>query len=316
MSVWTGHGGRLGAARAAWPDAPTPWLDLSTGINPCPWDIRAAGPIAWQALPDDRALAALEATAARMFGIPTDCLCAVPGSEMGLRLLATLGLPTPVHYVAPGYRTHGEAFADSKPVPRSAIGAVSGTLLVASPGNPDGRSVARDELAGSGLRIIDEAFADVSDGPSLFVDDGRTIVLRSFGKFFGLAGVRLGFVAAPRNLIARLRGRLGAWPLSAAAITIGTAAYADTGWIAATRARLPLDAAALDCVLRRRGLTPAGQCPLFRLVDTSQAAAIFARLAAAGILVRPFDAPSTWLRFGLPPDPSALDRLDRALAHG
>ena len=256
MDAWTIHGGRLGAARGAWPDAPAPWLDLSTGINPRPWDAGKAGPIDWHALPDESALADLEAAAADAFGIARDRLCAVPGSEIGLRLLATLGLPGPVRHLVPGYRTHAEAFVGSEPIARAALSDAAGTLLLASPGNPDGLSVAPADLPRSGWRIIDEAFADAMATPSLFVDDGRTIVLRSFGKFFGLAGVRLGFVAAPRDLIARLRDRLGAWPVSAAAIAIGTAAYADTGWIAATRARLPLDAAALDRVLRRRGLTP------------------------------------------------------------
>ena len=319
MSAWTVHGGRLEAARAAWPDAPSPWLDLSTGINPNPWDVAQAGPIDWHALPGEGALAALEAAAAEMFGIAPDRLCAVPGTEIGLRLLATLGLPAPVHYLAPGYRTHAEAFAGSVPVSRGALGGVTGTLLLANPGNPDGVAIAPADLVRPDWLIVDEAFADASPETSILpglAAEARVIVLRSFGKYFGLAGVRLGFVAGPEAVIAMLRTRIGSWPVSAAAIAIGTAAYRDAAWIAATRAALPARAAALDAVLRRHGLAPTGACPLFRLVETPDAGRIFETLARHAILTRPFAERPHWLRFGLPGSDAALDRLDRALAGG
>lgn len=141
------------------------------------------------------------------------------------------------------------------------------------------------------------------------------MVLRSFGKFFGLAGVRLGFVIAAPGVLAGLRDLLGDWPVSAHAITWGSAAYADRAWIAATRIALVKRAAALDAVLARHGLTARGACPLFRMVETPEAAPIFLRLAAAGILVRPFaDAPER-LRFGVPAAAADLERLDEALRH-
>jgi cobalamin biosynthetic protein CobC len=319
LSAWTVHGGRLEASRAAWPDAPAPWLDLSTGINPNPWDVARAGPIDWHALPGEGALAVLEAAAAELFGIAADRLCAVPGTEIGLRLLATLDLPAPVHHLAPGYRTHAEVFPGSVPVARDALGGVMGTLLLANPGNPDGVAIAPADLVRPDWLIVDEAFADASPETSLLpglAADARVIVLRSFGKYFGLAGVRLGFVAGPEDVIAMLRTRIGSWPVSAAAIAIGTAAYRDAAWIAATRASLPKRAAALDAVLRRHGLAPGGACPLFRLVETPDAGRIFETLARHAILTRPFAERPHWLRFGLPGSDAALDRLDRALASG
>jgi len=177
-----------------------------------------------------------------------------------------------------------------------------------------------DLIAGrDGWLLVDEAFADCDPALSIAEmvgDDQRLVVFRSFGKFFGLAGVRLGFVLAPQDIVAALRERLGAWPLSAAAMAIGTAAYADRDWIAATRRRLPRAAAALDAVLVRRGHRPVGACPLFRLIERPDAHARFEQLARCAILTRPFADQPHWLRIGLPADAAALARLETALADG
>jgi cobalamin biosynthetic protein CobC len=326
---WTFHGGRLDLVRAAFPDAPAPWIDLSTGISPYAWDVARAGPIDWRRLPDPSALADLEARAAALYGVEPERVCALPGSDLGLKLMAGLGLPSPVRYVAPGYRGHAEAFAQSRPITAADLTSAvagGGTILFANPGNPDGRIRPLAELlpmvaaarAAGGWIIVDEAFADCCPdvGLSPHLDrDAPVIVLRSFGKFFGLAGLRLGFAIAPVDRIALLRERLGGWPLSAAAIAIGAAALADAEWIAEARHRIAASAEALDAVLRRHGLNPTGGCPLFRLVETD-ATRLFDRLARTGILTRPFDYAPYWLRIGLPPDTAALDRLDRALGNG
>jgi len=332
LQAWLVHGGALESARAEWPDAPAPWLDLSTGINPVPWPVERAGPIDWRRLPDETALAGLEAAAARAFGVAPEWVCALPGSEIGLRLLGAMGLAEPVRHQAPGYRTHAEAFAGSMPFAADALageGARGGTVLLANPSNPDGvlhdpaalADLARPLAERGGRLIVDEAFADAVPGASLLPWLARgeapgAIVLRSFGKMFGLAGVRLGFVVAAPDVLAGLRTRLGSWPVSAAAIAIGTVAYADEPWREATRARLAQDCERLEGVLRAHGLAPEGACPLFRLVQVENAGALFARLAARGILTRPFDYAPGWLRIGLPGDAEALARLDRALAHG
>lgn len=332
MDGWLIHGGRLEAARAAWPEAPQPWLDLSTGINPRPWPIERAGEIDWHRLPGEAALARLEGAAADAFGISSDWVCAVPGSEIALRLLSTLGLPGPVRYQAPGYRTHAEAFAIAAPVPPDALGQEAergGTILLANPANPDGfvhQAAVLVALADSltrrgGQLIVDEAFADATPGVSLIPHMAHgeavgAVVLRSFGKMFGLAGVRLGLVVAAPEWLAGLRRRLGSWPVSAAAIAIGTAAYGNAQWIAETRSRLVEDCDRLDDVLRSHGLHPEGHSPLFRLLRTPGADALFRRLARQGILTRPFDYAPDWLRIGLPGDREALARLDRALGHG
>lgn len=330
MHGWTVHGGRLGEARRAWRHAPLPWLDLSTGINPHPWPGAAAIEIDWRALPDACELAGLEAAAAAHFGVAPGRVCALPGTEIGLRLLDGIGLPEPARHVAPGYRTHGEAFAKGRALAREALSgaaAEGGTILLANPNNPDGHVFAADELLriarraadSDGWLVVDESFADACPAASLapHVDEAaRVLILRSFGKFFGLAGVRLGFAIGPEAPVGALRRRLGSWPVSAAALRIGTGAYRDAQWIAATRERLAADATALDAVLRRHGFAPLGDCPLFRLIDAGDGAALFDRLARRGILTRPFDQDPSWLRIGLPGSGEALARLDRALADG
>jgi cobalamin biosynthetic protein CobC len=324
---WTFHGGRLSEARRAYPDAPGPWLDLSTGINPHPWPGAADVEIDWRALPDADELAELERVAAAYFRTAPERICALPGTEIGLRLLGGLGLPGPAWHVAPGYRTHGEAFEEGGAIVRHALAekmASGSTVLLANPNNPDGHVFAAEELlrlgrGSDGWLVIDEAFADAAPEVSVVAHldaNARVLVLRSFGKFFGLAGVRLGFAVGPESMIGRLRQKLGSWPVSAAAIRIGIAAYSDEAWIAAMRERLAADAAALDAVLGRHGCDPVGECPLFRLISVRDGAALFDRLARRGILTRPFAYAPSWLRLGLPESDAGLARLDRALADG
>lgn len=319
---WTWHGGALEAAKKRFGTGERPWLDLSTGINPHRWPGANGIAIDWHRLPERHALADLEAAAAAHFGVLPRRVCAVPGSEIGLRLAGRI-VGGAARHIAPSYRTHGEIFADTLPVGLDEAGDDT-TLILANPNNPDGRIVAPATLdrmlAGrENWLLVDEAFADCNPGIGVahcVDDDARLLVFRSFGKFFGLAGVRLGFVIGPPPVLDPLRELLGAWPVSAAAIAIGTAAYRDRGWIDAMQDRLRGEAAALDAMLGRHGLTARGDCPLFRLVDTDDARGLFDRLAHAAILTRPFAEQSRWLRLGLPGSADALARLDAALAYG
>ncbi|HEX7823232.1 MAG TPA: aminotransferase class I/II-fold pyridoxal phosphate-dependent enzyme [Sphingobium sp.] len=326
MSRFTWHGGGIEAAKARFGDASEPWIDLSTGINPDAWPVPEDMMPDWRRLPGQAALAELEAAAAAHFGVDAGFVCAVPGSEVGLRLAGTL-LPGPARHLSPSYRTHGEMFGGSPPMARAGwTGAERGTMILANPNNPDGAVIPRDRLrailmarAEGDWLVIDEAFADPDPSVSLageVADDRPLMIFRSFGKFFGLAGLRLGFAIGPRTLIDRLRALLGAWPVSAAAIAIGTAAYRDSRWITQARERLPGKALALDIVLRRAGYAPVGECPLFRLIETQDGAALFERLAGHAILTRPFEQQAGWLRLGLPDDEAEFARLERALADG
>jgi cobalamin biosynthetic protein CobC len=322
---WTFHGGSLEAAKAHFGTDAQPWADLSTGINPHPWPGADAVAIDWQRLPEPETLRQLEAAAAVYFGVDARHICAVPGTEIGLRLTGRL-IDGAASHVSPSYRTHGEMIAGSAATTWCDAARSEGSLILANPNNPDGHVLDRGELLHllearreKGWLLLDEAFADTDPAISLAPlvdDDRRLLIFRSFGKFFGLAGVRLGFVLGPSALLAALRDRLGAWPLSAAAIAIGTAAYQDRHWIAQTRSRLRTDAASLDAVLEQAGHRPIGHCPLFRLIETGEAPTLFERLARAAILTRPFAEQPRWLRIGLPADRATLLRLEQALGHG
>jgi len=318
------HGGRIDLAAVHYPDAPRPWLDLSTGINPCAWPTDSVPMVDLRSLASPAAIADLEAAAAAVFGTTADRVVALPGSELGLRVLAVLDLPSPARFVVPSYATHAEAIVGAVPIARDAARTVAdGTLLLANPNNPDGQRDTPQRLltiARSGaFLIVDEAFADVVAGSSLIPllgPDDRAIVFRSFGKFFGLPGVRLGFMIGPPEHVADMRRRLGSWPISAHAVAYGIAAYRDTTWIAAARVSIVERADRLDTMLARHGLQARGECALFRLIETDTVQALFERLAQAGILTRTFDHSPRWLRMGVPGDDDAFARLDEALGGG
>lgn len=318
---WTWHGGGIAAARAHF--GGEDWLDLSTGINPHVWPYADTVPINWRDLPGKDAIATLERAAAAHFGCAAEHVCAVPGTEVGLRLIGEM-LDGPACHLAPTYRTHAEMVAGSVPVTADEASKTEGTtLILANPNNPDGRLLDRarieDLLARRGAEgwlVLDEAFADCHPGHSVadrVCEERKLIVFRSFGKFFGLAGVRLGFVLGPHAVLNRLRGRLGAWPVSAGAIAIGTAAYGDQTWTTATRIQLEAGVASLDAGLRRLGYRVLGDCPLFRLIECGDGAALFDRLARHAILTRPFDHQPRWLRVGLPGSNAGLARFLDAL---
>ena len=199
-------------------------------------------------------------------------------------------------------------------------------MVVCNPNNPDGHrtsaqdllALAKQQAARNGLLIVDEAFADFEATDSLapHLPLPGVIVLRSFGKAYGLAGLRLGFALASPGRAALIRTALGPWAVSGPALHIGAMALQDTAWHNAAAARLRADAAALDRLLARAGLHVLGGTVLFRLAEAADAAGWARRLGRAGILVRSFaDAPAR-LRFGIPGDPAAWNRLAAALGVG
>ncbi|WP_369059450.1 threonine-phosphate decarboxylase CobD [Caulobacter sp. 73W] len=318
------HGGRLAQARAAYPHAPGPWIDLSTGINPHPWTGRRAMSADLSRLPDPEAVRALEASAARAFGLSDiGRIAAVAGAETGLRLLPILTGARSVAIVGPTYSGHAEAWmaADAQVIEASP-GAIpdADAVVIVNPNNPDGSIVSIDILTGildrqaarGGWLIVDESFIDTMPDLSIAArPGGRLVVLRSFGKFYGLPGVRLGFVLGDADLIARLKQLTGDWPVSAEAIAAG-AAYDDAGWADDMRAKLGRDARRLHRTLTEAGLKVIGGTDLFRLAAAPKADRLFDHLCRAGILTRPFaDAPD-FLRFGIPPL-GAWKRLEQAL---
>jgi cobalamin biosynthesis protein CobC len=321
-------------ARALHPHAPEPWIDLSTGINPRPYPAPRSTSAARARLPEPAALARLEAIAAAAFGVADPArVAAVSGSESVLRLLPYAMRCKDAAIVSPTYSSHAVAWEHSGAITKlidttelESAAQGSSVLTLVNPNNPDGAVVSRERLLSlhdriaehDGTLIVDEAFVETS--PALSVADvagsecaPHLVVLRSFGKFYGLAGVRLGFVIAAMNTITRIRGLIGEWPIAADAIAVGTAAYADADWAERTRERLQHSARRLDRLLVRNGLQIIGGTSLFRLARSHDARARFQQLLQAGVLTRPFDHDPTVLRFGLPHGKSAWDRLADAL---
>lgn len=320
------HGGDLDGARAAFPGAPEPWVDLSTGINPWPYPLPPVRPEAWNRLPGRGEEAALLSAAAACYGAPSaDVVAAASGSQALIQLLPRLRTPGRVAVLGPTYAEHARCWALAGHDVRMVEGVEEADVLViVNPNNPDGRrwpaarllELAEAQQARGGWLVVDEAFADMRPEDSLAAHAGKPglVILRSFGKFFGLAGLRLGIALAPAGLAAALREAIGPWAVSGPGLAIATAALGDRHWIEATRRRLAAAAAELDRLLEGAGLRVAGGTELFRLVGDPRASALYRALGEAGILVRRFERRPDWLRFGLPGAAEDWQRLGVALA--
>ena len=322
------HGGRLAAARRRFPDAPAPFLDLSTGINPIPYPMPPLAPDTWARLPEPESLHALHAAAARAYRVADPAMVvAAPGTQILISLLPhLLGRPSAA-VLGPTYGEHLAAWRNAGHPAREVAGPDDLTTatvgVLCNPNNPDGRRHAPATLialadrfaATGGLLLVDEAFADFDAALSVapVLPHPGLLVLRSFGKAYGLAGLRLGFALCAPALASRLRTALGPWAVSGPATRIATQALDDHPWRDRTAINLARSAICLDNLLAAAGLAPTGGTSLFRLAATDDALALHRRLGAAGLLVRRFDAHPTWLRFGLPADQPAWDRLENAL---
>ena len=302
------HGGGIDAAALAYGGRRADWLDLSTGINPVPYPLRAVSADAWATLPDAAAFARIEAAARRFWSVPTGAaVLAAPGASALIARIPTLLAPATAFVPGPTYNEHGRAFR-----------AAGWTLaedgaqaqVIVHPNNPDGRLWQAPPARA--LQIIDESFCDVTPDASLCHLAGRpgTLILKSFGKFWGLAGLRLGFAIGDPALISRLAQMIGPWAVSGPALEIGARALADDAWATTTRARLAQDAARMDQMI---GAPLVGGTSLFRLYDVGDAAAFQDRLAKAHIWSRIFPYSSRWVRLGLPGTEADWHRLQTAL---
>ncbi|MGB0954623.1 MAG: threonine-phosphate decarboxylase CobD [Panacagrimonas sp.] len=322
------HGGRVLAASRRYGIAPEHWLDLSTGISPWSWLEDAAfqpSLESWAGLPEDQD--GLLKSALNYYGAPA---LPVAGSQAAIQLLPRLRAPSRVGILTPTYAEHAEHWQRAghgvealharqldQALPRLDV------LVVCNPNNPDGRHLRRRHLLGyadalaarGGWLVVDEAFADAAPEPSLAGDTHRPglIVLRSFGKFFGLAGARLGFVMCQAWMRRRLREALGPWHVAGPTREVAIHALGDTGWQDRQVQRLNSSSRRLAWLLHDNGLSPCGGSALFQFVRVKHARALVHQLAAQAILVRGF-RDCEGLRFGLPRTEQDWSRLRKALA--
>ncbi len=310
------HGGGIDAARAIYGGARIAWADLSTGINPTAYPASGLAPDAWTALPDAAAMERLCDTARRFWQVPREAaILAAPGASALIAQIPALRQSAKVLIPTPTYNEHAAAFyAHGWDVAASTDAEAQ---VVVNPNNPTGDFWRAETLPlrRAALTVIDESFCDVAPDRSL-IDMSTapgTLILKSFGKFWGLAGLRLGFAIGDPALIARLGTLLGPWAVSGPALHLGATALGDHAWAAQTRARLSEDSNRLDRVMQRAGAGITGGTTLFRLYTVDDAAQWQTRLARHHIWSRVFPYNTRWLRLGLP---HALHwpRLEAALA--
>jgi cobalamin biosynthetic protein CobC len=307
------------------------WLDLSTGINPHPWPIPATLPdMSWQRLPSRADQEALTTAARSVYSLPASVeIAAASGSQALIQWLPYLAGPGAVAVRGPTYGEHAAAWSNAghEVIALAALDHLpdhARHAVIVNPNNPDGRLLDHATLAGvaallrqrDGWLVIDEAFADLDPACSAVAlcHDLPVIILRSFGKFYGLAGLRLGFAIGPPAMIERVAQALGPWPCSGPALTIGRAALLDQEWADRARETLKSQACRLDNVLGATGFSIVGGTALFRLVRHGDARAIHQALARQHIWCRRFEWAEDLLRFGLPGEDAAFGRLAAALA--
>lgn len=320
------HGGQL---RKIAKDIPIPlenWLDLSTGISPYSWPIPEIPKSVWSRLPepDD----GLEKAAQAYYGV--DNLLPISGSQSAIQLLPQLRARSCVAMLPLCYAEHCHAWAKHQHRIRymdieqmeSSIDSLDVIVLV-NPNNPTGGWVDSERLmrwhntlaAKGGWLIVDEAFIDSNPDQSLvpFSDRRGLIVLRSLGKFFGLAGIRIGFLMAEKALLQQVHDILGPWATNGPGRYIAGRALKDHRWQSIQASALSSASKRLYQTLEEHRLKPSGGCDLFQWVLCNHAEKLYRHLIESGILIRKFQQPQS-VRFGLPGDENAWNRLKTSLA--
>lgn len=344
------HGGQLEKIKAQYSHVTAPWLDLSTGIAPWSWPVGTVPDHVWQRLPESSA--PLCAAAAAFYGCGPEAMLAVAGSQVAIELVpeclrqlssdvAAEMAPAAVAIPRWGYGEHGRCWARAgfqlvhydcaSDIDALLVSARVQHVVVINPNNPSAQTTPLTQLQrwqqqlrhSGGYLIVDEAFADSGENLNSALTLGRCdnlVVLRSLGKFFGMAGLRLGFVISGEALQHSLQQRLTLWGVSHPAQWLGERMLLDTDWHFMQRQRIR-DAGQRLSALLRSTLWPnpaleLKEGPLFVSVFGSGMVLgkLFDFLAGQGILVRLF-APQEGiqcLRIGLADD-RGLERLGSAL---
>ncbi len=317
------HGGNIDGARALFGGAPEDWIDLSTGINRIPYPVPPLSPEAWQALPTQAALASLTDAAKQAYGCEVDIL-PVAGAQAAIQMIPRLLQVGHARVLSPTYNEHAACLlaAGWSVEEVDSIDALAGAdlAILVNPNNPDGRETSPNYISDLarqvGHLVVDESFADARPDLSVvpYMTGVRNLfVLRSFGKFYGLAGLRLGFVLGPSESIEALSAMSGPWPVSGIAIEVGRRALQDDDWAQQTVDRLRQEVVQLDGYAASFGWTAVGGTELFRLYKTPSAALAQSHLAQHHIWSRVFPWSKSLIRLGLPGTVQEWTRLREAM---
>jgi len=315
------HGGDIDLAIKKYGGEREDWIDLSTGINGASYPWQESINVQLRNLPSNKILMQLEKVAARAYKIAESAdTAAVSGAQQIINLLPLcLKSCNSVAILGPTYNEYEKAFKRSgtktKTVSETSKLSCSDIAIIVNPNNPTGKVIADETLAGLSKKvrilILDESFKMFSSRRTL--NFSNIIQINSLGKFFGLAGVRLGFVSGPSEFIKTVKEMLGPWPVSSLAAEIGIVALNDKVWISEMEKILVTESNALHEVCNSRNWELVGRTSLFHTYATSSCLEVEKQFAAHGIWVRTFDYSKTWVRLGIPTSENAWTRVKQAL---
>tara|TARA_Y100000746_G_C15433819_1_gene419786 strand:+ start:130 stop:1077 length:948 start_codon:yes stop_codon:yes gene_type:complete len=312
-NLFSKHGGKLDSVIDQYGGKKSEWLDLSTGINPTPYPFKKVDKISWNRLPDDNAFASLYKAARNFWGLPKSSH--ILGASGVSSLIALIPFLQPFKTVSIQNPTYSEYELSFKRFGCKVVETGGEINVVVNPNNPDGKIQIKHDVIKNHKKvtIIDESFCDLSPENSLLdlADHPGIIVLKSFGKFWGLAGLRLGFAIGTPQTISPVKDVLGPWQISGPALAIGHQALTDTLWAKKTRLELAKSAIRLDLIMNDYKLV--GGTNLYRLYHAQDSHYLTQHLASHKILVRNFDYNKNWVRIGIPGQESDWERLDKAI---
>ena len=316
------HGGDIDLAIKKYGGQRKDWIDLSTGINRTSYPWQESVKVHLRDLPGSKLLMSLEEAASRAYkiAVATETV-AISGAQQIINLLPIhLKKYSSVAILGPTYNEYEKAFKSSN-LRTNTVAEISNLscndiAIIVNPNNPTGKVITEEELEDLSKKveilIIDESFKMFSSRKTQNLDN--LIQINSLGKFFGLAGVRLGFVSGPSDFIKSVRKMLGPWPISSLAAEIGLVALSDKIWISQMEKILLAGSTALHAACNSKNWRLVGKTNLFHTYATSNCFEVEEQFAAHGIWVRTFDYSETWVRIGIPTSEYELTRVKKALS--
>lgn len=321
------HGGDLDRVAKMYQMLPEDMLDLSTGISPAAYPLGPLDQSAWQALLGLDQQAALLACARKAYNLPHEAdICMAAGSQTLLQAIPRLLPPQQVWMTnrptynehAPAWQWAGHNCVFAVDLPKQASSAV-----IVNPNNPDGYYTKKDQILAcaaqcrerGGMLLVDEAFIDPQPWMS-YVDCAARedmIIIRSFGKFYGLAGLRLGFAIGAPSRIAQLRRHLGPWPVATPALQAGQLALADENWASAHRLFLASLTDKVKASFMGAGIEFIGGTSLFSTFSAPPAASLQRALARMGIWTRIYQDHPSLIRFGTPANEHIIAKIAKII---